>query len=91
MVQHITQRTARQVGWSDRGVVAVGTLADLNLIDMDRLDAHPPTIVRDLPAGGRRLMQTADGYRMTIKSGTVTFENGEQTGALPGALVRGPR
>jgi N-acyl-D-aspartate/D-glutamate deacylase len=91
MVQHITQRTARQVGWTDRGVIAPGLLADINLIDMDRLDAHPPTIVHDLPAGGRRLMQTADGYRLTMKSGLVTFENGEHTGALPGALVRGAR
>lgn len=91
MVHHITQRTASHVGWTDRGVIAPGKLADLNVIDIDRLGAHPPTIIRDLPAGGRRLMQTADGYRCTIKSGTVTFRDGEHTGALPGALVRGPR
>ena len=60
-MHHLTQRTAGHVGWLDRGVVAPGYLADLNLIDMDALDAHPPTLVYDLPAGGRRLMQTADG------------------------------
>jgi len=91
LVHHLTQRTASHVGWHDRGVVAPGMLADLNVIDLDRLGAHPPTIVRDLPAGGRRLMQTADGYRCTLKSGVVTFQDGEHTGALPGTLVRGPR
>jgi N-acyl-D-aspartate/D-glutamate deacylase len=91
MVHHITQRTASHVGWNDRGVIAAGKLADINLIDIDRLGAHPPTIVRDLPAGGRRLMQTADGYRCTIKRGVVTFRDGEHTGELPGVLVRGAR
>ena len=83
LVHHLTQRTAGHVGWLDRGVVAPGYLADLNVIDMDALDAHPPTLVYDLPAGGRRLMQTAAGYRATIKRGTVTFEDGQHTGALP--------
>ena len=91
MVHHITQRTARHVGWTDRGVVAPGKLADLNVIDMATLVTHPPTIVHDLPAGGRRLMQTATGYRHTFKSGVETFADGEHTGALPGALVRGSR
>ena len=86
-----TQRTARHVGWSDRGVVAPGYLADLNVIDLEALACHPPTIVHDLPAGGRRLMQTASGYRYTVKSGTVTFQDGEHTGELPGELVRGTR
>ena len=58
-----TLRNARHVGWADRGVVAPGYLADLNVIDLDALACHPPTIVHDLPAGGRRLMQTASGYR----------------------------
>jgi N-acyl-D-aspartate/D-glutamate deacylase len=89
LVHHLTQRTAAHVGWLDRGVIAPGRLADINLIDFDTLDAHPPTLVHDLPAGGRRLMQTASGYRTTIKRGTVTFESGEHTGALPGGLVRG--
>jgi N-acyl-D-amino-acid deacylase len=91
MVHHITQRTARHVGWTDRGVLAPGTLADLNVIDMGALAAHPPTIVRDLPAGGRRLMQTATGYRHTFKTGVESFADGEHTGALPGELVRGER
>jgi len=84
-----TQRNARHVGWLDRGVVAPGYVADLNVIDLDALACHPPTIVRDLPAGGRRLMQTAEGYRHTVKSGVVTFTDGEHTGALPGGLLRG--
>jgi N-acyl-D-aspartate/D-glutamate deacylase len=91
LVNHLTQRTAAHVGWHDRGVVAVGKLADLNIIDFDALGAHPPTIIRDLPAGGRRLMQTASGYLATIKRGVTVFENGEHTGALPGQLVRGPQ
>jgi N-acyl-D-aspartate/D-glutamate deacylase len=89
MVNHLTQRTARQVGWLDRGVLAPGHLADINVIDLERLGANRPHIVHDLPAGGRRLMQSADGYVRTIKRGTVTFADGEHTGALPGGLVRG--
>ncbi len=89
MVHHLSQRTARQVGWLDRGVVAPGYVADVNVIDLDRLGAHRPHIVHDLPAGGRRLMQSADGYARTIKGGTVTFADGAHTGALPGRLVRG--
>jgi N-acyl-D-aspartate/D-glutamate deacylase len=91
MVHHLTQRGARHVGWYDRGVVAPGHLADLNVIDMTTLGTHPPHIVRDLPAGGRRLMQTASGYRHTFKSGVETFVDGEHTGTLPGTLVRGSR
>jgi N-acyl-D-aspartate/D-glutamate deacylase len=91
MVHHVSQRTAAHVGWLDRGVVAPGYLADLNVIDMATLAAHPPRIVRDLPAGGRRLMQTATGYRLTFKGGVETFADGEHTGAMPGSLVRGAR
>ena len=91
MVHHITQRTAQHVGWFDRGVLAPGHLADINVIDMDALAAHPPSIVHDLPAGGRRLMQTASGYRHTFKRGVESFANGEHTGALNGTLVRGPQ
>ncbi|MGI9028759.1 MAG: N-acyl-D-amino-acid deacylase family protein [Ilumatobacteraceae bacterium] len=89
MVNHVTQRTARQVGWLDRGVLAPGHLGDVNLIDLDRLAAHRPHIVRDLPAGGRRLVQSASGYVQTIKRGVVTFRDGVATGDLPGRLVRG--
>ena len=91
MVNHITQRTARHVGWFDRGVVAPGYLADLNVIDMTSLAAAPPRIVHNLPAGGRRLVQDARGYRHTVKGGVVTFEEGHHTGELPGRLVRGAR
>jgi N-acyl-D-aspartate/D-glutamate deacylase len=86
-----TQRNAAHMGWSDRGVVAPGYLADLNVIDLGELACHPPMIVNDLPAGGRRLMQTAAGYRATVKSGAVTFVDGEHTGELPGGLLRGAR
>ncbi len=91
LVHGYTQRNARHVGWLDRGVVAPGYLADLNIIEMDTLDLSPPEIVQDLPAGGVRLLQTARGYRATLKSGTVTFENGLWTGATPGGLIRGER
>lgn len=86
-----TQRNAQHMGWMDRGVIAPGYLADLNVIDLDQLACHPPQIIHDLPAGGRRLMQTAAGYRATVKSGTVTFVDGEHTGELPGGLLRGAR
>ncbi len=86
-----TRRNAEHLGWFDRGLVAPGMLADLNLIDLGTLACHPPTIVHDLPAGGRRLMQTSEGYRMTVKSGTVTVEGGELTGEHPGRLLRGGR
>jgi N-acyl-D-aspartate/D-glutamate deacylase len=91
IVHHSTQRTAAHVGWLDRGVIAPGYLADLNVIDLDALACRMPHVVHDLPAGGRRLVQEARGYRYTIKSGQVTFEDGEHTGALPGTLVRGTR
>jgi N-acyl-D-aspartate/D-glutamate deacylase len=91
IVHHLTQRTASHVGWRDRGVIAPGYLADVNLIALDELNAHPPTLVRDLPAGGKRLMQTASGYRATIKRGVVTFAEGQATGDRPGRLVRGPQ
>jgi N-acyl-D-aspartate/D-glutamate deacylase len=66
-------------------------LADVNLIDMKRLRLGKPWMAFDLPAGGKRLLQKADGYVMTLKSGVVTFRDGEMTGALPGGLVRGPQ
>lgn len=88
MVHGYTQRTAWHVGWQDRGVVAPGFLADINLIDAAELALPPPEIHFDLPAGGMRLVQKARGYRATIKRGVVTFRNGVATGALPGKLVR---
>jgi N-acyl-D-aspartate/D-glutamate deacylase len=89
LVHGYTQRNARHVGWFDRGVVAPGHIADLNIIDLDDLSLSPPEVVQDLPAGGARLLQTAKGYRATIKSGVATFENGAWTGETPGRLVRG--
>jgi N-acyl-D-aspartate/D-glutamate deacylase len=89
VVHQMTRRPAAHFGWLDRGIVAPGFLADLNVIDLPRLECAPPTITADLPAGGRRLLQAARGYRWTVKRGAVTFEDGSLTGALPGQLVRG--
>jgi N-acyl-D-aspartate/D-glutamate deacylase len=75
----------------DRGLLAPGYKADLNVIDFDALGLGRPRMVHDLPAGGKRLMQDATGYRHTIVSGVETYANGEATGALPGRLVRGPQ
>lgn len=83
-----TSRTASAYGFTDRGVIAPGMRADLNLIDLDSMALHAPEMVFDLPAGGRRLIQRADGYVATLVAGTVTFEHGEPTGERPGRLVR---
>jgi N-acyl-D-aspartate/D-glutamate deacylase len=91
VIKKQTHDTARLYGMSDRGTVEPGALADFNLIDYERLSLGTPYVVRDLPAGGKRLLQRATGYAMTIKSGAVTFENGEPTGELPGRLLRGAR
>jgi len=88
-VRKLTRDTAAAVGLDDRGVVAPGFKADLNVIDYERLSLHAPYPVRDLPGGGRRLMQRADGYVATVKSGAVTYRDGEFTGAVPGRLIRG--
>ena len=89
VVHKLTQDAAQVYGLNDRGLVAPGYKADFNLIDYDALQLQPPKMVYDLPADGKRLVQQADGYRMTIKAGEPTFENGEATGAMPGCLVRG--
>jgi len=86
-----TQETASFYGMQDRGVIAPGMKADINVIDFDALHIHAPEMVYDLPAEGRRLIQKVDGYRYTICSGEVIYEDGEPTGALPGKLVRGPQ
>lgn len=83
------RKTALSVGLRDRGVIAPGYKADINVIDYDRLRLHPPEVHHDLPKGGRRLMQRIDGYEATIVSGAVTRRHGEATGARPGRLVRG--
>jgi len=91
LVKMQTSETADFFGFADRGRLKPGLRADLNLIDFDRLRLHQPEVVHDLPAGGRRLVQRVDGYRATLVAGTPVFENGEETGARPGRLVRAGR
>jgi len=91
VVKALCHDTANTVGLDDRGTVTVGAKADLNVIDLDRLTLHAPTVAHDLPGGGRRLVQRADGYAATIVNGTVVYRDGDATGALPGRLVRGPQ
>jgi N-acyl-D-aspartate/D-glutamate deacylase len=91
VVEQLTSRTAHTVGLWDRGVVAEGMRADLNVIDFEHLRCERPTMAYDLPAGGKRLLQRARGYQATIVAGQVIGRDGEATGALPGRLVRGPQ
>ena len=91
LVQRHCRDTARTVGLLDRGVLAPGYRADLNVVDFDRLRLRKPEIVHDLPAGGRRLLQRADGWRHTIVAGQETYHDGQATEALPGRLVRGAK
>jgi N-acyl-D-aspartate/D-glutamate deacylase len=88
LIKRQTSETADFFGLSDRGRLAPGLRADLNLIDYDRLQVQKPELVHDMPANGRRFVQKVDGYEATIVAGTPTFERGEHTGALPGRLVR---
>ena len=88
IVKSLTSSTAHAFGMFDRGQLTEGMIADVNIIDFDRLRLHRPEAVFDLPAGGRRLVQRAEGYEITIKSGEVIFNNGQHSGALPGKLVR---
>ena len=89
LVSQQTRETAGLVGLNDRGVLAPGYRADLNLIDEQALGILAPEMVQDLPAGGKRYIQRATGYRTTVVAGEVTFRDGESTGALPGKLIRG--
>ena len=91
LVQRHCRDTARTVGLLDRGVVAPGFRADVNVLDFDNLRLHKPEIVHDRPAGGRRFLQRADGWEHTIVAGLETYRGGEPTGELPGRLVRGAR
>jgi N-acyl-D-aspartate/D-glutamate deacylase len=91
VIQRQTRDTAALYGLEDRGMLAPGLKADVNLIDLPALALEPPEMVFDLPARGRRLVQRARGYRMTIVGGEVVLEDGAPTGALPGRLVRGPQ
>jgi len=90
-IRKLCSEPARAIGFADRGVLKPGYKADVNVIDWDRLHLHAPRPTPDLPAGGVRLSQRADGYDATIVSGTVTYRAGEHTGHLPGRLVRGGR
>ena len=90
-VQRQCRDTARLYGLDDRGVIAPGYLADLNVIDFERIKLGKPWLAFDLPAGGKRLLQKAEGYDCTIKGGVVTFRDGKWTGATPGGLIRGPQ
>jgi N-acyl-D-aspartate/D-glutamate deacylase len=89
MIKAQCRDTAETVGLCDRGIVAPGYRADLNVIAYDRLKLKSPEVVHDLPAGGRRLIQRAEGYSATIAGGAITYRDGEWTGALPGRLLRG--
>jgi len=91
VVKKMTSDTASLYGLGDRGVLAPGKKADLNVIDFQNLNLDLPVLVHDLPAGAPRLIQRAKGYTATIVSGEVTLRDGEATGALPGRIVRGAR
>ena len=90
-IQRQCRDTARLYGLNDRGVIESGYLADLNIIDLDAIKLGEPWVAADLPAGGKRLLQQADGYVATIKSGVVTFKDGVMQGPTPGGLIRGPQ
>ena len=91
VVKKQTRDTAALYGLGDRGTLEPGMVADLNVIDYERLQLTAPRVVADLPAGGKRLVQGAVGYVATVKAGTTTFESGVDTGARPGRLLRGAR
>ncbi|MDG2307844.1 MAG: amidohydrolase family protein [Candidatus Binatia bacterium] len=91
VIHRMTQDTARLYGLLDRGVLAPGYKADLNLIDLENVRLCPPRMAHDLPGGGRRLLQRSEGYEANIVSGEVVMANGEPTGAQPGRLLRGPQ
>lgn len=88
-IHWLTSKPAAAVGLHDRGLLKPGYRADINILDLDRLHLPAPHVVRDLPSGGKRLTQSAEGYRATLVLGKVILENGVPTGALPGRLIRG--
>ncbi len=91
VVKWLCRDTAQAVGLADRGIIAPGFKADINVFDLDHLRLHAPEVAHDLPSGGRRLVQRADGYAATIVAGAVVRRDGTPTGVLPGRLVRGPQ
>jgi N-acyl-D-aspartate/D-glutamate deacylase len=88
-IHMLTRQPAELYSLLDRGVLAQGMKADINIIDIENLRLHRPHIVHDLPAGGKRFLQRADGIKTTIVSGEIIYQDGEATGALPGKLIRG--
>ena len=90
-INMLTRQPAELYSLMDRGLLAEGMVADLNVLDFDKLALRTPHIVADLPAGGSRFLQAAEGLELTVKSGQVIFENGALTDALPGQLLRGKR
>jgi N-acyl-D-aspartate/D-glutamate deacylase len=86
-----TRRTAELYGLDDRGLLAPGYLADVNVIDFEKLTLSAPRLTFDLPAGGKRLVQAASGYVATVKSGVVVRDHDQSTGARTGRLLRGPQ
>ncbi len=91
VVRRLSRDNAAAIGLHDRGVLAPGYKADINVVDFDRLMVHAPEVLYDLPSGGRRLVQRTEGYEATIVSGVPVYRNGEATGDLPGRLVRGAK
>jgi N-acyl-D-amino-acid deacylase len=91
VVRSLTQQGAELMGLRDRGLIAPGMRADINIIDFDKVRLHHPRVVYDLPAGGKRLTQDAEGFVMTFVRGIPTYRDGEFTGALPGRLLRSGR
>ena len=87
-VEMMTSRSARAWGFSDRGVLAQGMAADINVFDAATVGPEMPVVVHDLPTGARRLSQRATGFKATVVNGQVLTENGVHTGALPGRLLR---
>ena len=88
VIQMLALETARFIGLQDRGLLAPGLRADIIVIDFVRLALKPPLMLQDLPAGGKRLMQRAEGYLATLVNGELILEDGELTEARPGRLVR---
>lgn len=91
VIRALTHDTASVVGLNDRGVLEPGYVADINIIDFNNMRLPSPIVSHDLPKGGRRLRQRAEGYVATIVNGVITYRNGVATGELPGQLLRGPR
>ena len=89
LIKKQTKDTAETFGLFDRGEIKSGMLADINIIDFDKLNVSHPTMIHDLPLGGRRLVQDSEGYIATIKNGLIVSENGKPNGVLPGKLIRG--